>query len=187
MIIYRTAGLWGAGKGVNLTAAEVDANFYDLEERLEALETYGASSETITNITSSGSTLTIYTSAGNEYTVTVSVPRIATVQTVSGTNFEPTLAEADKYLRFTNAAGCVFNIPDNASVAFPTGTEIHLRQATAAGTVYIGSDSGVTVNGMQGYELQTAVNGAVVTCKKVGQDEWDVFGMLADSASVGSA
>lgn len=186
MIIYRTSGTWGAGKGSNLTAAEVDGNFYDLEERVETLETYGATAESITNVTSSGSTITFYTSSGAQYTVTVSVPRIATVQTVSGTTFEPTLAEADRYLRFTNAAGCTVNLPDNASAAFPTGTEIHLRQA-AAGTVYITSDSGVTVNGIDGYELQTAVQGSVVTCKKVGQDEWDVFGMLADSASVVSA
>jgi carbohydrate binding protein with CBM5/12 domain len=37
-IIYRTSGLWGAGKGANLVAAEVDGNFYDLETRLVAAE-----------------------------------------------------------------------------------------------------------------------------------------------------
>lgn len=187
MIIYRTAGAWGAGKGSNLTAAEVDGNFYDLEERLEAVETYGASTDTITNVTQSGSTITFYTSSGGEFSVTVSVPRIATIQTVSGTTFEPTLSEADRYLRLTNAAGCTVNIPDNASVPFPTGTEIHLRQSTVAGTVYVTSDSGVTLNGIDGYELQTPAQGAVITCKKIGQDEWDVFGMLTDSASVVSA
>jgi hypothetical protein len=58
-----------------------------------------------------------------------------------------------------------------------------LRQSNT-GTVYITADSGVTVNGVEGYELQTAVEGAVVTCKKVGGDQWDVFGMLLDTESL---
>lgn len=38
-IIYRTAGAWGAGKGANLTADEVDGNFNDLDTRLVEVET----------------------------------------------------------------------------------------------------------------------------------------------------
>jgi hypothetical protein len=37
-IIYRTPGAWGAGKGSNLAAAEVDGNFYDHDGRIAALE-----------------------------------------------------------------------------------------------------------------------------------------------------
>ena len=37
-ITYRTAGAWGAGKGSNLTAAEIDGNFYDLDGRVVSLE-----------------------------------------------------------------------------------------------------------------------------------------------------
>jgi hypothetical protein len=37
-IIYRTAGPWGAGKGANLVAGEVDGNFYDLNNRLTVTE-----------------------------------------------------------------------------------------------------------------------------------------------------
>jgi hypothetical protein len=37
-IIYRTAGPWGAGKGANLVAGEVDGNFYDLNARLMVTE-----------------------------------------------------------------------------------------------------------------------------------------------------
>jgi hypothetical protein len=40
-IIYRTAGAWGAGKGSNLTAAEVDLNFWQLVERVLLLEESG--------------------------------------------------------------------------------------------------------------------------------------------------
>ena len=182
-VIYRTAGAWGAGKGSNLTAAEVDTNFYTLAEAIETLETYGVTTDTITNVTASGSTFTFFTSAGGEFTVTVAVPRIAPVDTISAATYTPIITDADKYLRFTNGAGCTFNIPDEASVAFPTNTEIHLRQ-TSANPVYITADSGVTINGVVGYELQTAVEGAIVTVKKVGADEWDVFGMLLDTASL---
>jgi hypothetical protein len=37
-IIYRSAGPWGAGKGANLVAGEVDGNFYDLNTRLTVTE-----------------------------------------------------------------------------------------------------------------------------------------------------
>lgn len=37
MIIYRTTGPWGAGKGADLSAPEADGNFYDLDQRVKAL------------------------------------------------------------------------------------------------------------------------------------------------------
>lgn len=37
-VIYRTAGPWGAGKGANLHAGEVDGNFYDINVRLGSVE-----------------------------------------------------------------------------------------------------------------------------------------------------
>jgi hypothetical protein len=37
-LIYRTAGPWGAGKGANLVAGEVDGNFYDVDQRVVVLE-----------------------------------------------------------------------------------------------------------------------------------------------------
>jgi len=37
-ILYRTDGAWGAGKGVNLVPAEVDENFYDVDQRIEYLQ-----------------------------------------------------------------------------------------------------------------------------------------------------
>lgn len=65
-IIYRTAGAWGAGKGSNLTPAEVDGNFWDHEQRLLALE--GASAPvSISNIIKIGSQLTIFMSDGSTY------------------------------------------------------------------------------------------------------------------------
>jgi hypothetical protein len=37
-IIYRTPGPWGAGKGANLVAAEIDGNFYDVDRRVTVVE-----------------------------------------------------------------------------------------------------------------------------------------------------
>lgn len=36
-IVYRTDGAWGLGKGSNLTPAEVDGNFYFLDQRVSTL------------------------------------------------------------------------------------------------------------------------------------------------------
>ena len=37
-ITYRTSGAWGPGKGSNLAPAEVDGNFYDVDQRISAFE-----------------------------------------------------------------------------------------------------------------------------------------------------
>lgn len=60
-IVYRTDGAWGAGLGVNLSAAQVDNNFWEVVERLVALETGAvASVNQIDSITVIGSQMTIF-------------------------------------------------------------------------------------------------------------------------------
>lgn len=56
---YRTAGSWGAGEGRDLTPAEVDANIYEADTRIDALEADSALDATIT-LNQSGSTVTFY-------------------------------------------------------------------------------------------------------------------------------
>jgi hypothetical protein len=58
-IIYRTTGAWGAGKGANLTPAEVDDNFYDLEQRVDSLETTPPEAVSIDTIDVTGNLMTI--------------------------------------------------------------------------------------------------------------------------------
>lgn len=53
-IIFRTAGAWGAGKGSNLTPAEVDGNFWDHEQRLDSIETNPPAAVNIDYFTTSG-------------------------------------------------------------------------------------------------------------------------------------
>lgn len=59
-LIYRTVGAWGAGKGSNLTAAEVDQNFYDLEQAVEGLAENPALPVEIDHISTSGNTFTVH-------------------------------------------------------------------------------------------------------------------------------
>jgi hypothetical protein len=44
-IIYRTPGVWGGGQGSNLTAAQVDENFFDLFSAITALQDHSLTSE----------------------------------------------------------------------------------------------------------------------------------------------
>lgn len=60
-ITYRTAGAWGAGKGADLTAPEIDSNFYELLTRAANLETNPATPTTIQSIELAGAEFTITT------------------------------------------------------------------------------------------------------------------------------
>lgn len=59
-IVYRTAGAWGAGLGVNLSPAQVDNNFYELVTRVVALESSGIQPNNIASVTVVGSQMTIF-------------------------------------------------------------------------------------------------------------------------------
>lgn len=59
-IIYRTAGLWGAGKGANLVPGEVDGNFYDVDRRLFAVED---------NLPEAANGIAFFSASGNQFYV----------------------------------------------------------------------------------------------------------------------
>jgi hypothetical protein len=59
-IVFRTAGAWGAGQGANLTPAQVDTNFYDVDQRIEEIENNPPEAIGITNITQSGQQFSIF-------------------------------------------------------------------------------------------------------------------------------
>lgn len=90
----------------------------------------------------------------------------------------PTINDAGTYNRFQVESPAVsIMVPLNASVAFPVNTEIHFRQSGDAG-LFVEWASGVTVHGVQGLLFNTNKEGATFTLKKVGTDEWDIFGYL---------
>lgn len=111
------------------------------------------------------------------YILAFAEPR-ATVTTVATTTHTLAAASVYAYHRFTHASGCTITVPANATVALPVGTEFHLRQS-AAGGLTISAAVGVTINIPTALEASTDREGAVVTVKKIGADEWDLFGLLA--------
>jgi len=56
---------WGVGKGANLTPAEVDGNFWDLDQRTAALEASSPEPVGIAQVTVTGSTFTIVLTDGS--------------------------------------------------------------------------------------------------------------------------
>lgn len=184
-ITYRTAGAWGAGKGSNLTPAEVDGNFWDLVQQIAAIIADIPAPAEISNIVVTGTQMTIYLENGTSFgpfTLPQANFRPSVVSTVSTTTYEPVLADSNRYKRCTNAAGCVVTIPANSEVAFPIDTEITFSQV-GAGAVSFGAPTDVTLHPVPGFLHQTAQQGARVTWKKVATDEWEVTGWLAEDAT----
>src|SRR5262252_541673 len=66
-LFYVTAGPWGAGLGRPLYAAEVDQNFYNVDNRLSSLESQFSSSAlvSIASISQTGNTLTFHMTDGS--------------------------------------------------------------------------------------------------------------------------
>lgn len=63
-LIYRTVGAWGTGKGSNLTPAEVDDNFYQVQQALHDLAENPALPPMIESITVLGNQMTFHMDDG---------------------------------------------------------------------------------------------------------------------------
>ncbi len=85
-----------------------------------------------------------------------------------------TLADVDKIVQMNVAGANTLTIPLNATVAFPIGTHIYVKQY-GAGTTTITAAGGVTLRSRGGL---IATNGqyAVVELIKLGTNEWALFG-----------
>lgn len=153
----------------------------------------------LTGKTYNGLTLTAlatgFTVAGGTTSKTLTVPLDASV---SGTNtgdqdlssfstkalainaqtssYTLVLTDKDnKYVRMTSATVNSLTVPTNASVAFPIGTQIPIRQAGAGQTTIIAA-GGVTVN--TGLTLKLRTQGSSASLIKVDTNEWDLAGDL---------
>jgi hypothetical protein len=65
MITFRTTGVWGAGKGANLTAVEVDENFFELLDRIGDLEAEPPVAVSVASVTTTDNTFTIHLTDGS--------------------------------------------------------------------------------------------------------------------------
>jgi hypothetical protein len=67
LTVYRTAGAWGPGLGVNLTPAQVDTNFYDLRTDVDDLIANPPTPNEISSIAVAGTAMTITLEGGQEF------------------------------------------------------------------------------------------------------------------------
>jgi len=90
------------------------------------------------------------------------------------------LADKDKLVEVSNASANTVTIPTNASVAYPTGTQINILQ-TGAGQTTISGTSGVTVNstGATTASPKLRAQWSSATAIKRGTDSWVVIGDIA--------
>lgn len=167
-------------KGGPLTASEFDGNFTDLDGRVDALEGGPGYTPAITSAVS-GTTWTL-TIDGVDYVATIPtiIQTPPAVITVTGATFVPSLVNAQKYIRCTNATACAITVPTYATIPFPTGTELHFVQA-GAGALSVAPATDVTIHKRADRDAATDTQGAVLTLKKIATDEWDLFGDLAAS------
>lgn len=98
------------------------------------------------------------------------------VSSQTGTAYTAVLADAGKYIQFSNAAAITFTIPPNASVAFDIGTVIEVEQY-GAGALTIAPGAGVTINS-RGSDYILAGRYAVAALKKVATNIWTLTGDL---------
>ena len=94
----------------------------------------------------------------------------------TGTTYTLALTDVAKVVSLTNAASITLTIPTNATVAFPTGTQILLYQG-GAGQVTVGG-AGVTIRS-NGTKLKINGQYGIAGLLKVGTDEWVLFGNTA--------
>lgn len=90
------------------------------------------------------------------------------------------LADAGGAVHGANASAITQTIPTNASVAFPVGTTILVRQ-TGAGAITITPAGGVTLrNGLLTAKTAGQYKGSIAL-HKIGTDEWYLDGNVAAS------
>lgn len=94
----------------------------------------------------------------------------------TGTTYTLVLTDVAKVLSMSNASAITLTVPTNASVAFPTGTQILVYQAGAGQVTVAGA--GVTLRS-SGSRLKTFGQYAVIGLLKIATDEWVVFGNTA--------
>ena len=95
----------------------------------------------------------------------------------TGTTYTLVLTDANKLVTLTNASAIAMTVPPNASVAFPTGTQIDLAQR-GAGAVTVTAGAGVTINTHANDTLVMNGQYAYAVLSKIGTNEWDLFGNL---------
>ncbi|RWC29854.1 MAG: hypothetical protein EOS70_23485 [Mesorhizobium sp.] len=175
-------------KASNLTAAEIDDNFHDLDDRIQAIEDNPPEPVNISNIIVVGTQMTIVLEDATEFgpfTLPQANFRPSVVSEIDANTdgtYDPVLGDANGYKRYSGSSDLTVMVPLNADVAFPVDTEITFRMAGSGAIIFETATAGPTLNGISGFLNQTSTQGATVTLKKVATNEWDIIGLLEEEA-----
>lgn len=107
------------------------------------------------------------------------VVRPTATTTQGGTSYTPILADADTTVVFTSGSPNTVTVPPNASVAYPVGTQLVLRQFGAGQTTVV-PGSGVTVRAAGG-ALRLLAQFAEAVLTKIATNEWLLTGQITAS------
>ena len=132
-------------------AAEVNGNFTAVKTLLDSVET----------TTNSNST--------NK------VDKSLTLNAQTGTTYTLALTDSAKFVTLSNAAAIALSIPTDATVAFPTGTQVNIVQL-GDGQVTIGGSPAIRSQGSK-YKLNGKYSAA--TLIKIAANEWVIVGNTA--------
>src|SRR5262245_10831804 len=72
-IVYVTTGAWGSGAGAPLAAAQVDGNFYDVDQRIVTLNTSLATGKRINTVDYTSSSMTFHYTDGSTQVIPLPV------------------------------------------------------------------------------------------------------------------
>jgi hypothetical protein len=86
------------------------------------------------------------------------------------------LTDKGKLVEISNASANNLTVPLNATVAFPTGSQINILQ-TGAGQTTVVATGGVTINATPGLKLRAQWSSA--TLIKRGTDTWTLVGDIS--------
>jgi hypothetical protein len=100
-----------------------------------------------------------------------------TVTDIVAASYTLLLTDSDTYIRAVDGLGVAITIPAEAGVAFPLGCAIAFEQA-GSGALTIAGGAGVTLHCNAALTAVTNGQFAVAQIKKVGADEWTIFGNL---------
>jgi hypothetical protein len=136
-------------------------------------DTQTLTNKTLTSPTLTTPTIASFTNAAHTHADAAGGgPLSVTLNTQTGTAYTTVLADANKLVTL-DSAGITVTIPPASSVAYPTGSQIHLYQS-GTGQAVVAGDTGVSVNSSNG--LKTRTQYSVATVIKVGINSWVLIG-----------
>jgi hypothetical protein len=98
---------------------------------------------------------------------------IVGVNAQTGTTYTLVIGDAGKLVTMSNASANTLTVPPNSSVAFATGTVIHVSQA-GAGKTTVAQGSGVTIRKTDTFSARAQYSW--LTLIKIATDEWYLTG-----------